>query len=106
MIKSVLTAGILFLSTSVFAQDKPEFIEENLPVQCGSLINVVSMAKKNYNEEAIVTWVDPRFGRYFLLSNKEGTSVSLLLAIDDIDDAVCVVSFGNQFMQAPPKPTL
>jgi len=106
MIKSVLTAGILFLSTGVFAQNKPEFIEENLPVQCGSLINVVEMAKKNYGEEAIITWVDARFGRYFLLSNKEGSSISLLLAIDDIDDAVCVVSFGNQFMQAPPKPTL
>ena len=104
MIKTFLTS-ILMLSTTAFAQQANEDMhDENLPVKCGSLMSVVEAAKNKFNEEPVVTWVDPRYGRYFLLSNPEGTSVTLLLAVRDVEDAVCIVSYGDQFMQAPIKP--
>ena len=106
MIKTFLTS-ILMLSTTAFAQQANEDMhDENLPVKCGSLMKVVDAAKTKFNEEPVVTWVDPRYGRYFLLSNPEGTSVTLLLAVRDVEDAVCIVSYGDQFMQAPVKSTL
>ena len=104
MIKTFLTS-ILMLSTSAFAQQANEDMhDENLRVKCGSLIKVLDAAKNKFNEEPVATWIDPRYGRYLLLSNPEGTSATLLLAVRDVEDAVCIVSYGDQFMQAPIKP--
>ena len=97
--------SVLTLSMSAYAQKANEDMhDENLRVKCGSLIKVLDAAKNKFNEEPVATWIDPRYGRYLLLSNSDGSSVTLLIAVKDIDDAVCIVSYGDQFMQAPVKP--
>ena len=97
--------SVLALSMSAYAQQANEDMQdENLPVKCGSLMKVLDAAKNKFNEEPVATWIDPRYGRYLVLSNAEGTSVTLLLAVRDVEDAVCIVSYGDQFMQAPAKP--
>lgn len=101
----LIVISTLALSMSTYAQQADnDMTDERLPVKCGSLMKVVDAAKTKFNEEPVVTWVDPRYGRYFLLSNPDGSSVTLLLAVEDIEDAVCIVSYGDQFMQAPVKP--
>ena len=101
----LILISTLALSMSTYAQKANEDMhDENLPVKCGSLIKVLDAAKNKFNEEPVATWIDPRYGRYLLLSNSEGTSVTLLLAVRDVEDAVCIVSYGDQFMQAPVKP--
>ena len=107
MIKSVLIAGILLVSSLALAQQgQSDLVEESLPVHCGSLEMVLDSAKNKFGEEPVITWRDPRFGRFFVLSNESGSSVTLLVAIEGVADAVCIVSFGNEFLQAKPKPTL
>jgi hypothetical protein len=105
MVKSFLVGLTASVSiASAYAEE--EFVEENLPVYCGSLQTVLIGAKEKFKEEPVVTWVDSKLGRYFLLTNEDGSSVTLLLVVEGIKDGACVVSFGDQFMQAPKKPTL
>ena len=104
MVKSFLVG--LVASFSIASTYAEEFIEEHLPVQCGSLQTILIGAKEKFKEEPVATWVDSTFGRYFLLANEDGSSVTLLLVVEDVVDGACVVSFGDQFMQAPKKSTL
>ena len=49
MIKSVLIAGILLVSSLALAQqDQTDLTEESLPVQCGSLEMVLDAAKNKF----------------------------------------------------------
>lgn len=108
MIKSAI-AIVLMLSTSVFAQSAGDYRDETLPVICGPLTETLERAKEGFNEDPVVTWMDSRFGRYFLLSNPEGTSISLVLVLSTIDDIACVISVGDGLMIKPlpsPKATL
>lgn len=106
MIKSFLVGLVVSVSMASTYAAEEEFIEENLPVHCGSLETILINSKEKFKEEPVATWVDATFGRYFLLANEDGSSVTLLLVVEDVVDGACVVSFGDQFMQAPKKSTL
>jgi hypothetical protein len=95
-----LLVSLLFVSTTVMAQ---EATDEQLPVVCGSLQDILSAAKTEYNETPVATWLDPRLGRFFLLSNLEGDSVTQILAVEGIENAGCVISVGSELLLRPHK---
>ena len=95
-----LLVSLLFVYTSVMSQ---EATDEQLPVVCGSLQDILSAAKTKYNETPIATWRDPRFGRFFLLSNPEGDSVTQILAVEGVDNSGCVISAGSELLLKPHK---
>jgi hypothetical protein len=98
-----LLVSLLFVSTAVMAK---EATDEQLPVVCGSLQDILSAAETEFNETPVATWRDPRFGRFFLLSNPEGDSVTQILAVEGIEDAGCVISVGSEFLMKPHKAPL
>ena len=98
-----LLASLLFVSASAMSQ---ESTNEQLPVVCGSLTQMFDSAKTNFDETPVATWNDHRYGRVFLLSNPEGDSVSLFLAVEGIEDAGCVISVGSELLMKPHKAPL
>ena len=106
MFKSIIFTSLLALS-SASALSQTQYSEELLPVKCGPAVDVLKTAKEKYNEEPIMTWNDPRYGRYVLTSNADGSSISVLLFVKGIEDGICVISVGDQLMRfEPKKPTL
>ena len=84
-----------------------DYSDENLPVKCGPAVEILKTAKEKFNEEPIMTWVDPRYGRYVLTSNADGSSISVLLFVKGVEDGICVISVGDQLMKFDSKkPTL
>ena len=106
MFKSIIFTSLLALS-SASALSQTQYSDELLPVKCGPAVDVLKTAKEKYNEEPILTWSDPRYGRYVITSNADGSSISVLLFVKGIEDGICVISVGDQLMRfEPKKPTL
>jgi len=106
MLKSIIFSSILALS-SMSAFSQTQYSEENLPVRCGPAEEVIKTAKEKFHEEPIMTWVDPRYGRYVITSNADGSSISVLLFVKGVEDGICVISVGDQLMMfESKKPTL
>jgi len=106
MLKSIIFSSILALS-SMSAFSQTQYSDENLPVKCGPAVEILKTAKEKFNEEPIMTWVDPRYGRYVITSNADGSSISVLLFVKGVEDGICVISVGDQLMMfESKKPTL
>lgn len=98
-----LLASLLFVSVSAMSQ---EYTNEQLPVVCGSLTQLFDSAKTDFGETPVATWYDNTYGRFFLLSNPEGDSVTLFLAVEGIEDGGCAISEGSELLMKPHKAPL
>jgi len=106
MFKSIIFTSLLALF-SAQALSQAQYSDENLPVKCGPAEDILKTAKEKFNEEPIMTWVDPRYGRYVVTSNADGSSISVLLFVKGVEDGICVISVGDQLMRfESKKPTL
>ena len=107
MFKSIVfVAAAISMSLSYTYTLSQELSAESMPVLCGSTSEIVDTAKNKFNEDIVSTWIDSRIGRYILLSSIDGSSVSLLLLPDGIQDSTCVVSIGSGLIKAIPKSNL